>query len=168
MCVTVGDTTNRIFISSHLHTTPNLYDSIVVSVCKLDTTVATTYNILYSLIFMKQILVCVCVCVCVCVLLNRTNGAQFAVAMKFLNVALQALGICNGNQGLEPTSQMLVSLMEMYGEMGDKIALQYGGSEAHRKVPGGQVASAVKQSELLTSIKVSVGIGLIRPHSPPL
>ena len=74
--------------------------------------------------------------------------------MKFLTVSLQALGICSAQQGLEPTSQMLVSLMEMYGEMGDRIALQYGGSEAHRKVPGGQVASSAKQSELLTSIKV--------------
>jgi hypothetical protein len=74
--------------------------------------------------------------------------------MKFLSVSLQALGICAAGQGLEPTNQMLVSLMEMYGEMGDKIALQYGGSEAHRKVPGGQVANAAKQSELLTSIKV--------------
>jgi hypothetical protein len=75
--------------------------------------------------------------------------------MKFLTVSLQALGICSAHQTLEPTSQLLVSLMEMYGEMGDKIALQYGGSEAHRKVPGGQVASSAKQSELLTSIKVS-------------
>lgn len=83
-----------------------------------------------------------------------TNGAQFAVAMKFLTVSMQALGVCSAQQGLEPTSQMLVSLMEMYGEMGDRIALQYGGSEAHRKVPGGQVASSAKQSELLTSIKV--------------
>lgn len=76
------------------------------------------------------------------------------MAMKFLTVSLQALGINSAAQSLEPTSQLLVSLMEMYGEMGDRIALQYGGSEAHRKVPGGQAASSAKQSELLTSIKV--------------
>eukprot|EP01031_Cornospumella_fuschlensis_P036475 gene36475-44250_t len=67
-------------------------------------------------------------------------------------------------------------LMEMYGEMADKIALQYGGSEAHRKVitgkgaegaggagagaggataggGGGSKGGGGKQSELLTSIK---------------
>ncbi|KAJ1442963.1 SacI homology domain-containing protein [Ochromonadaceae sp. CCMP2298] len=85
--------------------------------------------------------------------LDRTNGAQFAVAMKFLTISLRALGVCSAQQAPEPTSQMLISLMEMYGEMGDKIALQYGGSEAHRKVPGGQATSSSKQSELLTSIK---------------
>jgi hypothetical protein len=45
-----------------------------------------------------------------------------------------------------------------FGEMGDKIALQYGGSEAHNKVLAGKaVATATKpkhhQNELLTSIK---------------
>ena len=86
--------------------------------------------------------------------LDRTNGAQFAVGMKFLNVSLQALGICNEEQGLESSSHLLQALMEMYGEMGDHIALQYGGSEAHRKVPGGGAVNSIKQSELLTSIKV--------------
>ena len=44
--------------------------------------------------------------------------------------------------------------MEMYGELGDRVALQYGGSEAHKKGYGGQggVASS-KSGELLTSIK---------------
>ena len=72
----------------------------------------------------------------------RTNGAQFAVAMKFLHVSLRALGIAGasngksggGGSGFEASSRLLMSLMEMYGEMGDRIALQYGGSEAHKKV----------------------------------
>ena len=44
--------------------------------------------------------------------------------------------------------------MEMYGELGDRVALQYGGSEAHKKGYGGQggVGSS-KSGELLTSIK---------------
>lgn len=29
---------------------------------------------------------------------------------------------------------MLLTLMDMFAELGDKIALQYGGSEAHNKV----------------------------------
>lgn len=93
--------------------------------------------------------------------LDRTNGAQFAVGMKFLNVSLQALGICNEEQCLESSSLLLQALMEMYGEMGDHIALQYGGSEAHRKVPGGGAVRSIKQSELLTSIKVCIYILLI-------
>lgn len=95
--------------------------------------------------------------------LDRTNGAQFAVGMKFLTVSLQALGICNRHQqhhqsqgAADSSSRLMSSLMEMYGEMGDRIALQYGGSEAHRKVPGGQgTVSSSKQNELLTSIKVT-------------
>ena len=45
-----------------------------------------------------------------------------------------------------------MTLMDMYSEMGDRIALQYGGSEAHSKM--GQSGSSLKGSgELLTSIK---------------
>jgi hypothetical protein len=44
-----------------------------------------------------------------------------------------------------------MTLMDMYSEMGDRIALQYGGSEAHSKM--GQSGSSLKGGELLTSIK---------------
>lgn len=66
--------------------------------------------------------------------LDRTNGGQFAVAMRFLTVSLVTLGILGPHQMVEPSSQLLLSLMDMFGEMGDRIALQYGGSEAHKKV----------------------------------
>jgi hypothetical protein len=90
--------------------------------------------------------------------LDRTNGGQFAVAMRFLLISLQVLGISNPNLTALDLSKdpLLLSLMEMYGEMGDKIALQYGGSEAHKKVFAGktvQQPNSSKQSELLTSIK---------------
>jgi hypothetical protein len=91
--------------------------------------------------------------------LDRTNGGQFAVAMRFLLFALQALGLVNHSIHSADLSKnpLLLSLMEMYGEMGDKIALQYGGSEAHKKVFAGKSVqtkqSTSKQSELLTSIK---------------
>lgn len=90
--------------------------------------------------------------------LDRTNGGQFAVAMRFLLISLQALGISSPNLLSLDLSKdpLLLSLMEMYGEMGDKIALQYGGSEAHKKVFAGksvQQPNSSKQSELLTSIK---------------
>lgn len=78
--------------------------------------------------------------------------------MRFLLVSLQALGISSPHLLSLDLSKdpLLLSLMEMYGEMGDKIALQYGGSEAHKKVFAGksvQTHSSSKQSELLTSIK---------------
>lgn len=100
--------------------------------------------------------------------LDRTNGGQFAVAMRFLYYALGSLGIISGSEMLESSSvgkqAILYSLMQMYGEMGDKIALQYGGSEAHNKVLAGKnvssgststssSSSSGKQSEFLTSIK---------------
>jgi hypothetical protein len=42
------------------------------------------------------------------------------------------------------------AMMDMFSELGDRIALQYGGSEAHKKVSG---SKASKNGELLTSIK---------------
>ena len=60
----------------------------------------------------------------------------------------------------DPSSPLLISLMDMYSQMGDRIALQYGGSEAHKKVSAGVGAGEVvssqntqQGSELLTSIK---------------
>lgn len=35
------------------------------------------------------------------------------------------------------TKQVALVFMELYSELGDNIALQYGGSEAHKKVSGG-------------------------------
>lgn len=89
--------------------------------------------------------------------LDRTNGGQFAVGLYFLRVALYTLGLRSRySKNLEiHKDPMLLMLMEMYGEMADKIALQYGGSEAHKKVIAGKssAASKSKQNELLTSIK---------------
>ena len=38
---------------------------------------------------------------------------------------------------LDPTSSIVRVLIDMYVEIGDHIALQYGGSEAHKKVETG-------------------------------
>jgi hypothetical protein len=51
---------------------------------------------------------------------------------------------------------MMIELMEMFGELGDRIAVQYGGSEAHNKMAVGTGTgqkSSSKKGELLTSIK---------------
>ena len=65
--------------------------------------------------------------------LDRTNGGQFAMAMKFLSVALRVLGLTN-ESSIDPSSNLLLSLIDMFGVMGDRISLQYGGSEAHKKM----------------------------------
>lgn len=50
--------------------------------------------------------------------------------------------------------QVALVFMELYSELGDNIALQYGGSEAHKKVsgssgPGKQVRSRVNTSNVV-------------------
>jgi hypothetical protein len=82
--------------------------------------------------------------------LDRTNVAQFAMGVRFLALGLCALGILDSHS-LDPSNAMLLGLMDMYSEMGDRIALQYGGSEAHKKVSKG--AGKTKHGEFLTSIK---------------
>jgi len=83
--------------------------------------------------------------------LDRTNVGQFAVGVRFLGVALHVLGLSDSLLS-EPSNPFVMTLMDMFSDMGDKIALQYGGSEAHSKM--GQAGSSLKGSgELLTSIK---------------
>ncbi len=88
--------------------------------------------------------------------LDRTNAGQFAVAIKFISVGLRALGLTK-EVTIDPSSKILLALMDMFGEMGDRIALQYGGSEAHKKMSFGKgdnaATSSKHGSELLTSIK---------------
>lgn len=90
--------------------------------------------------------------------LDRTNVGQFAAGACFLNVGLASLGLLKSPDE-EPSSGVLLGLMDLYSEMGDKIALQYGGSNAHKKVSGGSKGiaqagkSGSKPNELLTSIK---------------
>ncbi|CAM9514219.1 unnamed protein product [Discosporangium mesarthrocarpum] len=89
--------------------------------------------------------------------LDRTNVGQFSVGMYALGRQLFTMGVSNGST-LDPGSQVVLVLMEIYTELGDHIALQYGGSEAHKKVstassgPSKQVGSN-KHRELLTSIR---------------
>ena len=88
--------------------------------------------------------------------LDRTNAGQFAVAIKFISVGLRALGLTK-DVVIDPSSKILLALMDMFGVMGDRIALQYGGSEAHKKMSFGKgdnaATSSKHGSELLTSIK---------------
>ena len=65
--------------------------------------------------------------------LDRTNVAQFSAGVTALAQQLVVMGIQTTTE-LDPTSQVVHVLMDMYSEIGDYIALQYGGSEAHKKV----------------------------------
>lgn len=83
--------------------------------------------------------------------LDRTNVAQFAMGMKAIDISLRLLGLAGIEISNMYTNPLMLGLMDMYSEMGDKIALQYGGSEAHKKVSSNK--NGKKGGELLTSIK---------------
>ena len=90
--------------------------------------------------------------------LDRTNVAQFSAGVEALGQQLVVMGIRNSAK-LDPSSNIVRVLIDMFVEIGDHIALQYGGSEAHKKVntTAGPAASLNgpmgKHKELLTSIR---------------
>ncbi|XP_024008255.1 phosphoinositide phosphatase SAC5 [Eutrema salsugineum] len=65
--------------------------------------------------------------------LDRTNFAQYAHGLVALGHQLHTLGI-SGPPIVDLNNPLAISLMETYQNMGDILALQYGGSEAHTKM----------------------------------
>ena len=65
--------------------------------------------------------------------LDRTNVAQFSAGVEAMGQQLVVMGI-RSNPKLDPSSNIVRVLIDMYVDIGDHIALQYGGSEAHKKV----------------------------------
>lgn len=71
--------------------------------------------------------------------LDRTNAAQFVVGKRALGVQLRSLGIID-DAYLEYDSDIVNILTELFHDLGDTIALQYGGShlvntmETYRKI----------------------------------
>lgn len=65
--------------------------------------------------------------------LDRTNVAQYAYGLVGLGHQLHALGFIDV-ENIALGSLLADSLMKIYEEMGDTLALQYGGSAAHNKV----------------------------------
>ncbi|QLG73674.1 hypothetical protein HG535_0F01850 [Zygotorulaspora mrakii] len=71
--------------------------------------------------------------------LDRTNAAQFVIGKRALGVQLKTLGII-GDSYLEYDSDIVNILTELFHDLGDTIALQYGGShlvntmETYRKI----------------------------------
>ena len=89
--------------------------------------------------------------------LDRTNVAQFSSGVEALGQQLVVMGI-RSSPKLDPSSIIVRMLIDMYVEIGDQIALQYGGSEAHKKVASAGEKTNVpgqlgKHKELLTSIR---------------
>lgn len=90
--------------------------------------------------------------------LDRTNVAQFSAGVEALGQQLVVIGI-RSSAKLSPSSSIVKLLIDMYVEIGDHLALQYGGSEAHKKVQVQSTGSESKgdglgkHKELLTSIR---------------
>ena len=64
--------------------------------------------------------------------LDRTNVAQFAWGLAALGAQLEALGLADDEE-ISLDGSFAGELLEMYRAMGDSLAMQYGGSEAHEK-----------------------------------
>ncbi|KAI5075938.1 hypothetical protein GOP47_0010014 [Adiantum capillus-veneris] len=87
--------------------------------------------------------------------LDRTNVAQYAYGLAALGLQLFALGLSDVVK-VEPESSIAGALMDMYQNMGDALALQYGGSAAHNTVfpeRHGKWRAATQSQEFLKSIK---------------
>ena len=65
--------------------------------------------------------------------LDRTNVAQYAYGLAALGRQLHALALTDMPK-VDPDSSIAAALMDMYQSMGDALAQQYGGSEAHNSV----------------------------------
>jgi hypothetical protein len=89
--------------------------------------------------------------------LDRTNVAQFSAGVEAIGQQLVTMGI-RSRAKLGPSSNIVRVLIDMYVDIGDSIALQYGGSEAHKKVTADRSESIItgqigKHKEVLTSIR---------------
>jgi hypothetical protein len=90
--------------------------------------------------------------------LDRTNVAQFSAGVEALGQQLVVMGIRNYSY-LNPSCNLVKAVIDMYVDIGDHLSLQYGGSEAHKKVQSSGIDTSViagnvgKHKELLTSIR---------------
>ncbi|CAO2835328.1 unnamed protein product [Amaranthus hypochondriacus] len=87
--------------------------------------------------------------------LDRTNVAQYAYGLEALGRQLHAMQM-SVKPKLDPDSSIATVLMEMYWNMGDVLAQQYGGSAAHNTVfpdKQGKWKATTQSREFLKSIK---------------
>ncbi|XP_004235536.1 phosphoinositide phosphatase SAC2 isoform X2 [Solanum lycopersicum] len=87
--------------------------------------------------------------------LDRTNVAQYAYGLVALGHQLHALGFIDV-ESIDLDSPLADNLMKLYEEMGDILALQYGGSAAHNKIFSerrGQWRAATQSQELFRTLQ---------------
>lgn len=87
--------------------------------------------------------------------LDRTNVTQYAFGCCALGRQLHALGLLD-SPDLDVDSSVALTLMDMYQAMGDVLALQYGGSEAHTPILAarrGQWRVATQTKEAIVSMR---------------
>ncbi|MCD7454646.1 hypothetical protein HAX54_025539 [Datura stramonium] len=87
--------------------------------------------------------------------LDRTNVAQYAYGLVALGHQLHALGFIDV-ESIDLDSPLADNLMKLYEEMGDILALQYGGSAAHNKIFSerrGQWKAATQSQELFRTLQ---------------
>ena len=98
--------------------------------------------------------------------LDRTNVAQFYMGLRVLGKQLWSMGIDmrapNSSMDakdvlLDDHAPVVRVVMLMYERLGDRISMQYAGSQAHKKVSGQPVGKDVnsnsRSAEVLTSIR---------------
>ncbi|XP_015061610.1 phosphoinositide phosphatase SAC2-like isoform X1 [Solanum pennellii] len=89
--------------------------------------------------------------------LDRTNVGQYAYGLVALSHQLHALGFVDiDNINIDSHSPLAQELMQIYEEMGDTLALQYGGSAAHNKIFSemrGQWKAATRSQEIIRSVQ---------------
>ncbi|KAG0480079.1 hypothetical protein HPP92_010937 [Vanilla planifolia] len=87
--------------------------------------------------------------------LDRTNVAQYVYGLVSLGYQLHALGLIDDPK-LDFDSPLANALMNFYERMGDTLALQYGGSAAHKKVFSerrGQWKAATQSQEFFRTLQ---------------
>ncbi|KAG0559776.1 hypothetical protein KC19_10G128300 [Ceratodon purpureus] len=87
--------------------------------------------------------------------LDRTNVAQYAFGLAAVGRQLHAVGLSDTPE-VDMNGKVAETLMVMYHNMGDVLALQYGGSPAHNTVfpeRQGKWKVTTQSTEILNSIK---------------
>lgn len=93
--------------------------------------------------------------------LDRTNVAQYAYGLAALGRQLYAVGLTDTPQ-LDLDGGVAAALMDLYHNMGDVLALQYGGSAAHNTVRRSTCSCDSMLNDLfeLIILKISCSEGL--------
>jgi len=85
--------------------------------------------------------------------LDRTNVGQFCVGLCALSRMLQSAGVAGVEPSLDRGGTLVLLFMDLFEQLGDTIAQQYGGSLAHKKGAGAGNVLLARQREMLTSIQ---------------